>query len=276
MGTAPRSRTSAACSRSLKPDIVLSTKVRVPNERPDIGAAIAASLEASLKRLKRDHVDVFQLHNMIKDRADGGTMSVDGGARRRGAGAEQGAPAGQDSLHRLHGDRRDRGAAPRDRVGRVRHRAGAVQRAQPEPGRGAARRLSGAGFWTDPRSRRGSGRRHHRHPRARGRRAVGTRGAQSARLGRWSSRSARARATPRTSRGRAGSTRWCARGTPPASPRWRCALPSRTRKLSTTEIGLANIDELEAAIRAVEMGPLSAAALARLQQLQAGFLGEAR
>src|SRR6185295_19252490 len=61
---------------SLKPDIVLSTKVRVPNERPDIGAAIAASLEASLKRLGRDHVDVFQLHNMIKDRADGGTMSV--------------------------------------------------------------------------------------------------------------------------------------------------------------------------------------------------------
>ena len=61
---------------SLKPDIVLSTKVRVPNERPDIGAAIAASLDASLKRLKREHVDVFQLHNMIKDRADGGTMSV--------------------------------------------------------------------------------------------------------------------------------------------------------------------------------------------------------
>ena len=48
------------------------------------------------------------------------------------------------------------------------------------------------------------------------------------------------------------------------------------RKLTTTEIGLANIDELEAAIRAVEMGPLSAAALARLRQLQAGFLGEAR
>ena len=52
---------------SLKPDIVLSTKVRVPDERPDIGAAIAASLEASLKRLQRDHVDVFQLHNVIAD-----------------------------------------------------------------------------------------------------------------------------------------------------------------------------------------------------------------
>src|SRR3954462_1499914 len=29
---------------SLKPDIILSTKVRVPAQRPDIGAAVAASL----------------------------------------------------------------------------------------------------------------------------------------------------------------------------------------------------------------------------------------
>ena len=47
-------------------------------------------------------------------------------------------------------------------------------------------------------------------------------------------------------------------------------------KLSTTEIGLGNIDELEAAIAAIEKGPLPDAALARLKKLQAGFLGEAR
>ena len=47
-------------------------------------------------------------------------------------------------------------------------------------------------------------------------------------------------------------------------------------RLSTTEIGLATIEELEAAIAAVEKGPLSEAALTRLKQLQAGFLGEAR
>jgi aryl-alcohol dehydrogenase-like predicted oxidoreductase len=47
-------------------------------------------------------------------------------------------------------------------------------------------------------------------------------------------------------------------------------------KLSTAEIGLANIDELEAALSAAAKGPLSALALARLKQLQAGFLGEAR
>src|ERR1043166_3023152 len=62
---------------SLKPDVVLSTKVRLPAERPDIGAAIAGSLEASLKRLRRDHVDLFQLHNTIAARSDGATMSVD-------------------------------------------------------------------------------------------------------------------------------------------------------------------------------------------------------
>jgi L-galactose dehydrogenase/L-glyceraldehyde 3-phosphate reductase len=49
-----------------------------------------------------------------------------------------------------------------------------------------------------------------------------------------------------------------------------------SRKLSTTEIGLANIAELEAALAAVEKGPLSEAALARLRQLQAGFIGEER
>jgi aryl-alcohol dehydrogenase-like predicted oxidoreductase len=48
------------------------------------------------------------------------------------------------------------------------------------------------------------------------------------------------------------------------------------RKLSTTEIGLADIRELEAALSAVEKGPLTAAALARLEELQAGFVGEAR
>ena len=57
--------------KSLKPDIVVGTKVRVPDgERSRIGAAITASLEASLQRLQLDHVDLFQLHNHIT--ADGG------------------------------------------------------------------------------------------------------------------------------------------------------------------------------------------------------------
>ncbi|WP_149537941.1 aldo/keto reductase [Siccirubricoccus phaeus] len=48
---------------------VLGTKVRLPAAlRGDIPGAIAASLEASLTRLGRDHVDLFQLHDPIVPR----------------------------------------------------------------------------------------------------------------------------------------------------------------------------------------------------------------
>jgi aryl-alcohol dehydrogenase-like predicted oxidoreductase len=60
--------------KSLKPQIYVGTKVRVPDaERSRIGAAITASLEASLQRLQLDGVDLFQLHNHITmDGSDGG------------------------------------------------------------------------------------------------------------------------------------------------------------------------------------------------------------
>jgi L-galactose dehydrogenase/L-glyceraldehyde 3-phosphate reductase len=50
----------------IKPDVVLGTKVNVPPDgKANIGAAIDRSIEASLKRLRRDHVDLLQLHNSI-------------------------------------------------------------------------------------------------------------------------------------------------------------------------------------------------------------------
>lgn len=56
--------------KSLKPKIFLGTKFTVlPQDHGRIAAAIAASLEASLARLGRDSVDLFQLHNRIA--ADG-------------------------------------------------------------------------------------------------------------------------------------------------------------------------------------------------------------
>lgn len=52
--------------RALRSDATVGTKVRIAAEqRGDIGGAIAASLEASLRRLGRDSVDLFQLHNPI-------------------------------------------------------------------------------------------------------------------------------------------------------------------------------------------------------------------
>jgi L-galactose dehydrogenase/L-glyceraldehyde 3-phosphate reductase len=52
--------------KALKPDVYVGTKVRLPpTERGQIGQAIAASLDASLQRLQRDSIDLFQFHNAI-------------------------------------------------------------------------------------------------------------------------------------------------------------------------------------------------------------------
>jgi aryl-alcohol dehydrogenase-like predicted oxidoreductase len=54
--------------RELRPDAVLGTKVNIPPDgKGDIAKAIDASLEASLRRLGRDSVDLLQLHNSISD-----------------------------------------------------------------------------------------------------------------------------------------------------------------------------------------------------------------
>jgi L-galactose dehydrogenase/L-glyceraldehyde 3-phosphate reductase len=52
--------------RTLKADPVVGTKVRIlPEQRGAIAATIAAAMEASLARLGRDHVQLYQLHNPI-------------------------------------------------------------------------------------------------------------------------------------------------------------------------------------------------------------------
>jgi aryl-alcohol dehydrogenase-like predicted oxidoreductase len=62
----------------LRPDIVVGTKVRLPAvKRGDIGAAVSHSLDESLRRLGRDHVDLFQLHNPITVGGEGTTLSPD-------------------------------------------------------------------------------------------------------------------------------------------------------------------------------------------------------
>ena len=64
--------------KALKADVIVGTKVRVkPEERKDIDKAIARSLEASLKRLGRDSVDLFQLHNLIADDGDEKNLSAE-------------------------------------------------------------------------------------------------------------------------------------------------------------------------------------------------------
>jgi aryl-alcohol dehydrogenase-like predicted oxidoreductase len=51
---------------TLRPKIYVGTKVNLaPEERSRIGEAVRASLDASLQRLGRESVDLFQLHNTI-------------------------------------------------------------------------------------------------------------------------------------------------------------------------------------------------------------------
>jgi L-galactose dehydrogenase/L-glyceraldehyde 3-phosphate reductase len=64
--------------QKLKPaNAIVGTKVRVPPaDYGRIGDTITASLEASLKRLQRDHVDIFHLHNPITMKEGGSALSV--------------------------------------------------------------------------------------------------------------------------------------------------------------------------------------------------------
>jgi aryl-alcohol dehydrogenase-like predicted oxidoreductase len=60
----------------LRPNVVVGTKFRVePAERGRVAAAVIASLEASLRRLGLERVDLLQLHNLIAD--DGRGTSLD-------------------------------------------------------------------------------------------------------------------------------------------------------------------------------------------------------
>ena len=217
MATARRRRTSAACWPALKPDIILSTKVRVPAERPISaprsrprsrracgGSSATMSMCSSCTTRSRRAPTARRMS--VEEVLERGRAGARSRAREQGKTRFIGFTAiGETAaLHRA------------DRIGRVRQRAGALQRAQSERRARRSprpiRRRTTAASSTSPRSRR----RHHRHPRARGRRAVGPRGAQSARPCRWSSRSARVRAMRRTWRARAGSSRWCARAMPAA------------------------------------------------------------
>jgi aryl-alcohol dehydrogenase-like predicted oxidoreductase len=64
--------------QKLKPaNAAVGTKVRLPaGESGRIADAITKSLEGSLARLRRDHVDIFHLHNAITETGGGAALSV--------------------------------------------------------------------------------------------------------------------------------------------------------------------------------------------------------
>jgi aryl-alcohol dehydrogenase-like predicted oxidoreductase len=61
----------------LKPNVIVGTKVRLPSaEFGRIRAAVAESLEASLKRMGREQVDIFHLHNAITEKGGGEAIAA--------------------------------------------------------------------------------------------------------------------------------------------------------------------------------------------------------
>jgi aryl-alcohol dehydrogenase-like predicted oxidoreductase len=64
--------------KALKADVVVGTKVRLATEhRADIGKGIVQGMEDSLRRMGRDHVDLFQLHNPLVATDGGDNLSID-------------------------------------------------------------------------------------------------------------------------------------------------------------------------------------------------------
>jgi aryl-alcohol dehydrogenase-like predicted oxidoreductase len=61
----------------LKPNVIVGTKVRIPSANFNgIAAYVAESLDASLKRMGREQVDIFHLHNAITTNGGGENLSA--------------------------------------------------------------------------------------------------------------------------------------------------------------------------------------------------------
>ena len=261
----------------LKPSpVVVATKVRIPAaERGRIGAAIASSLEASLKRLGRDHVDIFYCHNTIAAGGGGDTITRDqllndalpaferlrkeGKTRHIGitalgdtpqllevadSGAFDVAQICFNALNPTAGETLPAGYPAQDYQGLMQraHKAGMGTVGIRVMAGGA---LSGSAL---------------RHPLAMPVvEPIGSGADYAADVRRAQ------RLEPLVREGHAGSLAELAM-------RFAIANPA----LSTTLIGIANLEQFEAAASAAQKGPLSAAALARLKELQRTFVGEAR
>jgi len=64
--------------KALRADVIVGSKVRLSAEhRADVAKAIAQGMDDTLKRMGRDHVDLFQLHNPLVAKDGGDRLAVD-------------------------------------------------------------------------------------------------------------------------------------------------------------------------------------------------------
>lgn len=260
----------------LKPDIVLGTKVRIlAADREDIAGKVARSIDESLSRLGRDHVDVLQLHNVLFADGHGDGLSADlvltevlpalqrvqraGKTRFIGitalgetseidrvlaSGAFDTGQICYNVLNPTAGAAMPAGYPAQD-YDRLMTRA-----AQAGTGTIGIRVLAGGALSGTT----------ERHPL--GMPVVPPIGSGAD----YARDVARAlRFQPMIAEGHVGSL-------PELALRFAISQPA----LSTTQIGLATLEQLETAIAAVEKGPLPAASLKRVGEIQASFIGEPR
>ena len=261
---------------ALKPTAHVGTKIRFTREeRGNIAAAAAASLEGSLRRLGMDHVNIFHLHNAITADGAGESFSVQmvleqvvpafetlrqqGKTRFLGitavgetaalhqvidSGAFHSAQVSYNMLNPSAGMAIPPGYPAQDYGQLLDHtRAAGVGTIGIRAMAGGA--LSGVA---------------ERHPIASpAPEPIGSALSYAADLAR-----AR-RLAPLVAEGHAASLA-------EAATRFVISNPA----ISTMLVGMATPAEFEAALAAVEKGPLPAPALARLAELQRGFLGETR
>ncbi|MFQ5566490.1 MAG: aldo/keto reductase [Paracoccaceae bacterium] len=256
--------------------VVVSTKVGLTAaDRADIEAAVRSSIEASFRRLRQDHVDLFQLHNTLAPARSGDAVTVDqvlndilpvleklrdeGKTRYLGFTAN----GDTDAIHALVRSGRfdaaqifynvltpSAGEKVADGYPGQNYRQ--ILKVAHENGVGSigVRVLAGGSL---------SGR-EARHP-------LGMRIVDPIGSGRdYAADVARARRLePVVAAGHAASL-----------PEMAIRYVISNATLSTTEIGIATLDELQKAADAVNKGPLSSVALARIDEIWAGFVGEPR
>ena len=262
--------------KSLRPKAAVGTKFRLKDDDYGrIGQAIRASLEASFKRMGVDSVDLFQLHNRIGARTGGDVISVE-------AVLGEVVPALQKL--RDEGKFRFLGITALGETAAL-HKvvaSGAFDTAQiaynalnPSPDAAVP-----AGY---------PGQDYERLMTAANAKGMGTIGIRVLAAGALSGSEARhplnAQNVEPIGSGRDFSTDVArARRLEPliregyvtSLPELAMRFAISSKALSTTLVGLANLEQLEAAYAAIEKGPLPAAALARIGELQRGFVGEAR
>lgn len=255
-------------------DVVVSTKVRIGAEdRSNLDATIRSSLETSLRRLRRCHVDLFQLHNRVAATASGDAVTVrdvldtilpvletlrdEGKVRFLGFTAN----GDTDALHQLVASGKLDTAqvfynvltpsageiVPKGYPG---HDFRQLLTAAHGKGVGAiVVRVMAGGALTG---------REERHP-------VSAQIVQPIGSGPdYATDVARARRlSPLIDEGHASSL-------PELAIRYVIANAS----LATTEIGIATLEELQQAAAAIDKGPLSSKALARIDEIRTGFIGE--